>query len=163
MSPILGRQGLGAIEHDEDQVGPREGVSRARSIPSDSRPVAPPRSPAVSASSTGHPSIAARIDTTSRVVPAVGETIARSNPAMAFRSRLLPTLGRPVRTTFQPAYEPHPDLGPLAQLVGQQDRLRPGRPSRSSVAISRSRAPSHWSSRIEAVLNVSARARSASA
>ena len=113
-------------------------------------------------SSTGHPSIAARVVTTSRVVPAVGETIARENPATAFSNRLFPTFGRPVKTTFQPPSNRRPMFDRSINTRAGGLAL-PSVARRCKVSISRSSAPSNWSSRIDATRSVSALARSLSA
>ena len=75
---------------------------RVRSIPKRSIASSVSLTPAVSTSSTGHPSKAVRAVTRSRVVPGVGSTIARWYPARALSSRLFPTFGRPAITTRQP-------------------------------------------------------------
>ena len=51
--------------------------------------------------------------TISRVVPATGVTMARSNPASRFSSVLLPTLGRPSSTQSTPWRSTAPALYPL--------------------------------------------------
>ena len=69
------------------------------STPSPSSRSADSRSPAVSINSTGQPSNASDTDTASRVVPGIGETMLRSNPARAFRSVLFPAFGAPAMAT----------------------------------------------------------------
>ena len=70
-----------------------------RRTPADSSGSAVSRRPAVSVRRTGQPSSATSAVTASRVVPGVGETIARPNPVKAFSRELLPTLGGPNSTT----------------------------------------------------------------
>ena len=61
------------------------------------------RSPAVSTTWMGTPSICIVCVTLSRVVPAMGVTMANSAPAKAFSNELLPTLGWPAITTLMPS------------------------------------------------------------
>ena len=49
------------------------------------------------------PSCMTLSSTESRVVPAMGETMARSSPVSALSSVDLPTLGRPMMATLMPA------------------------------------------------------------
>src|SRR5262245_30234606 len=65
----------------------------ARAMPWLSKKSECSRNPAVSCSSTGQPLTAMTVETTSRVVPGVGDTTQRVNPARAFTRLLLPTLG----------------------------------------------------------------------
>lgn len=64
---------------------------------------APSRSPAVSTTCSGTPSIWIVWRTMSRVVPAIGVTIASSAPASAFSRELLPAFGWPAITTWMPS------------------------------------------------------------
>ncbi len=57
------------------------------------------RMPAVSTNRSWLPSNSTTSSTASRVVPAMGETMARSVPVSAFSSVDLPTLGRPMMAT----------------------------------------------------------------
>ena len=61
-----------------------------------------PRTPAVSNRFSRMSPSCTACSTTSRVVPATGVTIARSNPASRLSSVLLPTLGRPSSTQSTP-------------------------------------------------------------
>ena len=86
------------------------------------------------------PSNAPRAVTTSRVVPEVGSTIDRSYPASALSSRLLPTLGRPARTTRHPSTSRVPIR---ARSIRRSSRARPEAESSSSTRrSSSSSAPS---------------------
>ena len=64
---------------------------------------APSRRPAVSITCTGTPSICIVSCTLSRVVPAIGVTMASSAPAKALSSEDLPALGCPAITTRMPS------------------------------------------------------------
>ena len=61
------------------------------------------RSPAVSTSRNGNPSITACASIASRVVPGISVTIARSVPSSALKSEDLPALGRPAMTSSAPS------------------------------------------------------------
>ncbi|MNT46342.1 hypothetical protein D3C72_1829760 [compost metagenome] len=61
------------------------------------------RRPAVSITCSGTPSIWMVCATLSRVVPAIGVTMASSAPASALSSELLPALGCPAITTLMPS------------------------------------------------------------
>ena len=61
------------------------------------------RRPAVSITCSGTPSIWMVCCTLSRVVPAIGVTMASSAPAKAFSSELLPALGWPAITALMPS------------------------------------------------------------
>ena len=61
------------------------------------------RRPAVSTMVSGMPWISTWERTASRVVPAIGVTIATSSPASWFSRLDLPTLGRPTSTTVRPS------------------------------------------------------------
>ena len=63
------------------------------------------------------------METTSRVVPGVGSTIARANPTSALNNRLFPTLGRPAITTFHPASS----RSPTPARADQRFETPPGR------------------------------------
>ena len=75
----------------------------ARSMPMRSTSSLLWRSPAVSSTCSGTPSIWIVCCTTSRVVPAMGVTMASSAPASAFNRLLLPALGWPAMTTLMPS------------------------------------------------------------
>ena len=62
-----------------------------------------PRKPAVSTTCTGTPSICMVCCTASRVVPAIGVTMANSAPASALSNELFPALGCPAITTRTPS------------------------------------------------------------
>ena len=62
------------------------------------------RMPAVSTNTYSVPSRVTFSSTASRVVPAMGETMARSWPVRAFSSVDLPTLGRPMMATLMPSF-----------------------------------------------------------
>ena len=111
--PIDVGQGHRTVQDHEDEVGLALPGTRERNARRLDRIVRRAR-PAVSASSTGQPSSAVLAVTTSRVVPGVASTMARLYPVRAFRSRLLPTFGRPARTTRQPA------IGEADTRPGQQ-------------------------------------------
>ncbi len=111
----------------------------------------------MSASSTGQPSKAASTVTTSRVVPGVGSTIARSYPASALRSRLLPTFGRPASTTLQPSSSRVPTFA--RSISPSRMEMAPSGLASSARPSSRSKAPSAWSSRISATRSVGAEPR----
>ena len=61
------------------------------------------RNPAVSDKLTKYPSISRLTDTTSRVVPAISETIARFEPTMRLNIDDLPTFGLPTITVLIPS------------------------------------------------------------
>ncbi len=61
------------------------------------------RRPAVSITCRGTPSIWMVSLTLSRVVPAIGVTMASSAPASALSNELLPALGWPASTTCRPS------------------------------------------------------------
>ena len=77
--------------------------SRARRMPSRSITSPPSRSPAVSTSVSSTPSMRTTSRNRSRVVPAISVTIARSLPASAFNSELLPAFGGPTITACSPS------------------------------------------------------------
>ena len=60
------------------------------------------------------PSITARSLTTSRVVPAIGVTIARSDRSSALSRLLLPTFGRPTSATVAPSLSNRPLFAPAS-------------------------------------------------
>ena len=64
------------------------------------------RIPAVSMNTYSTPSCTTVSSTASRVVPAIGETIARSLPVSVLSSVDLPTFGRPMIATLMPAASP---------------------------------------------------------
>ena len=76
---------------------------QARAIPICSTSSLLSRRPAVSTTCSGTPSICMVWDTTSRVVPATGVTMASSAPASALSSELFPALGCPAITTLMPS------------------------------------------------------------
>ena len=87
------------------------------------------RSPAVSITCSGTPSIWIVWLTRSRVVPGIGVTMASSAPASALSSELLPTLGWPASTTRMPSRSKRALLRAVEQRVqrdGDVLQLRPG-------------------------------------
>src|SRR5690348_7473367 len=81
----------------------RASSARARRMPSLSTTSADSRKPAVSARVNSTPSSTIDSRSTSRVVPGISVTIARSLPASAFRRLDLPTLGSPTITARMPS------------------------------------------------------------
>ncbi len=106
-----------------------------RSMPSVSIGSSVGRSPAVSTIVSGMPWISICACTASRVVPAIGVTIATSSPA-SWLSRLdLPTFGRPTSTTVRPSRSSAPcfarartrgDLRPRSPRACRARRRRAG-------------------------------------
>ena len=78
----------------------RPTCARCRASRSDRRSA---RKPAVSITVSGMPSISIWLATVSRVVPAIGVTIATSSPASRLRRLDLPTFGWPISTTASPS------------------------------------------------------------
>ena len=60
------------------------------------------RSPAVSDKFTMYPPMSKLVDTTSRVVPGIFDTIARFDPTIALNNDDLPTFVSPANTTLKP-------------------------------------------------------------
>ena len=88
-------------------------------MPSASIGVARSARPAVSSSRTGTPAITSVPSTTSRVVPGVAATIARSCPSSAFSRLDLPAFGRPTSATVTPSCTSRP------RRAGAQQRAHP--------------------------------------
>ena len=81
----------------------RASASCERRTPSRSTTSTVSRRPAVSSRRTGMPRTLTNSSSTSRVVPGIGVTIARSAFASAFMRLDLPTLGRPTSTAVTPS------------------------------------------------------------
>src|SRR5215203_1424969 len=92
---VLGGDPLDGVADDDRDVGAvhRPFGAQLRVV------IDRPRRPAVSTRTTGRPSTSSRVSIASRVVPAMSETITRSEPRKALTSEDLPTLGRPITAT----------------------------------------------------------------
>ncbi len=83
----------------------------------------PPAGPAVSATQTGYPARTSRTSTTSRVVPAIGETMAASRRASRFIRLDLPAMGGPRMAILNPS---RTDLSRPGIPQGATPGRRPG-------------------------------------
>ena len=87
-------------------------ASQDLSIPFASTRSSVSRKPAVSMMCIGTPSIVMLSFTRSRVVPAIGVTIATSSPASLLSKELFPTFGAPAKTSEIPSRKIFPCLAP---------------------------------------------------
>ena len=91
--------------------------ARARRMPSRSIASPPSRRPAVSTSVSSRPSRRMVSRSTSRVVPGTSVTMARSLPASAFSSELLPAFGGPTITACRPSRSLRPRSASASSCV----------------------------------------------
>ena len=122
---------------------------RARRMPSRSIVSPPSRRPAVSTSVNSMPSIRTTSCSRSRVVPAMSVTIARSLPASALSSELLPALGGPTITACRPSRRRRPRSAARSKSSSAAPRLskrtrNAAPPSVSSDSSAKSIAASTW-------------------
>mmetsp|Transcript_73 Transcript_73/g.230 ORF Transcript_73/g.230 Transcript_73/m.230 type:complete len:320 (-) Transcript_73:28-987(-) len=101
------------------------------------------RSPAVSDKSTGRPPSCSVTSTTSRVVPAIGETIAAGRSASAFSSVDLPAFGGPRMATRTPSRttSPRPPSPSCASTSDRRRRTFCIAPKSASVVTSSASSP----------------------
>eukprot|EP00961_Rhodomonas_salina_P081136 1091148-Rhodomonas_salina.1 len=101
--PIAGRRGSTHLRKHTNTHVQREREQNTQSQTSGTQQDAHlSRSPAVSLKITGTPPSAKRTSITSRVVPAIGDTIAAGRLARRFNSELFPALGGPTSTALTP-------------------------------------------------------------
>ncbi|MCW0417677.1 hypothetical protein NB689_003431 [Xanthomonas sacchari] len=122
---------------------------RARRMPSRSIASPPSRRPAVSTRVSSTPSRRTVSCKVSRVVPAMSVTMARSLPASALSSELLPALGGPTSTACRPSRRRRPRSASARSCVRSvRACARPARtcspPSVSSASSAKSIAASMW-------------------
>ncbi len=113
---------------------------QVRAMPMRSTSSSVSRSPAVSTTTIGTPSIWMPWRTASRVVPAIGVTMASSSPARRLSRLDLPTFGWPARTTWMPLRRRLPCRAPASASASAAvtSASRRAASSRSAGSISSS-------------------------
>ena len=130
-------------------------ADRARRVPSASTTSAVSRKPAVSTKRKRRPASSASAWTASRVVPAVGDTMARSWPTSALSSVDLPAFGRPPRTTVTPSRASAPSRAVLRKSVSSRSASASRSASWSRSAKATSSSPKSSSSSTSAAVSTS--------